>query len=68
MKKIRLSLISWMHYVKLVLRSILFLLVLVFYILGNLDYDPEAKCDHHDHHHGEGHTCGDHGCRNHSCH
>ena len=36
MKKIRLSLISWMHYVKLVLRSILFLLVLVFYILGRV--------------------------------
>ena len=25
-----------------------------------LEYDPEAKCDHHDH--GEGHTCGEHGC------
>jgi len=39
---------------------------------GNLNYDPEAKCDHHDHHHGEGHTCGDHGCgsncADHSCH
>ena len=21
-----------------------------------LEYDPEAKCDHHDHEHGEGHT------------
>jgi predicted Fe-Mo cluster-binding NifX family protein len=30
-----------------------------------LEYDPEAKCDHHDHEHGEGHTCGDHGCGNH---
>ena len=27
-----------------------------------LEYDPEAKCDHHDHEHGEGHTCGEHGC------
>ena len=38
------------------------------FLEDNLDYDPEAKCDHHDHHHGEGHTCGDHGCGNHSCH
>ena len=29
---------------------------------GSLAYDPNAKCDHHDHQHGEGHTCGDHGC------
>lgn len=35
---------------------------------GELNYDPEAKCDHHDHHHGEGHACGDHGCGSHSCH
>ena len=32
------------------------------FVAGNLAYDPNAKCDHHDHHHGEGHTCGDHGC------
>ncbi len=38
------------------------------FIAGNLLYDPEAKCDHHDHHHGQGHTCGDHGCTGHSCH
>ena len=30
------------------------------YLNGKLNYDPNAKCDHHDH--GEGHTCGDHGC------
>lgn len=30
------------------------------YLNGKLDYDPDAHCDHHDH--GEGHTCGDHGC------
>ncbi|MBQ3496551.1 MAG: NifB/NifX family molybdenum-iron cluster-binding protein [Oscillospiraceae bacterium] len=29
---------------------------------GNLAYDPDAKCDHHDHHHGEDHACGEHGC------
>ncbi|MBQ5315344.1 MAG: NifB/NifX family molybdenum-iron cluster-binding protein [Oscillospiraceae bacterium] len=33
---------------------------------GKLIYNPDAKCDHHDH--GEGHTCGEHGCGNHSCH
>ena len=36
---------------------------------GNLGYDPNVHCDHHDHEHSEeGHTCGDHGCGNHSCH
>ena len=34
---------------------------------GTLGFNPNVKCDHHDHH-GEGHTCGDHGCGNHSCH
>ena len=32
------------------------------FVAGNLAYDPDAKCDHHDHHHGEGHSCGEHGC------
>ena len=27
---------------------------------GALQYDPDARCDHHDHHHGEGHDCGHH--------
>ena len=31
-------------------------------IAGNLAFNPDVHCDHHDHHHGEGHTCGDHGC------
>ena len=31
---------------------------------GNLAYDPEARCDHHDH--GE-HTCGEHTCGEHGC-
>ena len=36
---------------------------------GNLGYDPNVHCDHHDHERGEaGHTCGDHGCGKHSCH
>ena len=36
-------------------------------IAGELAFDPNVQCDHHDHH-GEGHTCGDHGCGgNHHC-
>lgn len=35
---------------------------------GNLTFNPDVKCNHHDHNHGEGHTCGDHGCGSHSCH
>ena len=38
-------------------------------LTGNLGYDPNVHCDHHDHAHGEGgHTCGDHGCGHHGCH
>ena len=33
---------------------------------GTLGFTPNVTCDHHDHH-GEGHTCGDHGC-GHNCH
>ena len=33
---------------------------------GELDFNPNVKCDHHDHH-GEGHSCGSHGCGHHSC-
>lgn len=29
---------------------------------GELAYDPEAKCSHHSHAHGEGHDCGSHTC------
>ena len=29
-------------------------------LAGVLDFDPNARCDHHDHEHGEGHTCGSH--------
>ena len=32
-------------------------------IAGNLDFDPDVHCEHHDHEHGgENHSCGDHGC------
>ncbi len=27
------------------------------FVAGNLDYDPETCCDHHDHDHEEGHEC-----------
>ena len=33
---------------------------------GNLAYDPDAKCDHHDHE--AGHECGNHGCGGGNCH
>ena len=36
-------------------------------IAGELAFNPDVRCNHHDHHHGEGHTCGDHGCGSHSC-
>lgn len=32
------------------------------YLQGKLTYNPGVHCDHHDHEHGEGHTCGEHGC------
>lgn len=36
------------------------------YISGRLNFNPDVKCSHHDHEHGEGnHTCGEHGCGNH---
>ena len=36
------------------------------FVAGKLIYNPDAKCDHHDH--GEGHNCGEHSCGSHSCH
>ena len=33
---------------------------------GKLDFNPDVRCDHHDHH-GEGHICGSHGCGSHTC-
>ena len=38
------------------------------FINDTLDYNPDVKCSHHEHSHGEGHTCGEHGCGRHSCH
>ncbi len=37
------------------------------FLAGGLDYNPNVRCDHHDHEHDHGHTCGDHGCGSHSC-
>lgn len=37
-------------------------------IAGNLDFDPDVHCEHHDHeHNGETHSCGDHGCGHGHC-
>ena len=32
------------------------------FVEGKLEYNPDVRCNHHDHHHGENHTCGEHGC------
>ena len=32
------------------------------FVSGNLAFNPNVQCNHHDHSHSEGHTCGDHGC------
>lgn len=33
------------------------------FVAGNLAFDPNVHCDHHDHKHGsKEHTCSDHGC------
>ena len=37
-------------------------------LAGQLEFNPNVRCNHHDHHHGEGHTCGDHGCGSGHCH
>ena len=37
------------------------------YLAGALEYNPNVQCNHHDHHHGEGHVCGSHGCGSDHC-
>ena len=38
------------------------------FLANDLGYNPNVKCDHHDHEHSEGgHSCGDHGCGTHNC-
>ena len=34
---------------------------------GELNYDADVRCEHHDHHHGAEHACGEHGCGGHTC-
>jgi len=36
------------------------------FLEGKLDYNPDIKCNHHEHE--EGHNCGSYGCGNHGCH
>lgn len=37
-------------------------------LADNLSFNPNVKCNHHDHEHGEGgHQCGEHGCGSHTC-
>lgn len=37
-------------------------------LAGTLGYDPNVRCDHHDHAYGAGgHACGTHGCGAHGC-
>ena len=35
-------------------------------LAGQLVFNPNVRCDHHDH--GHDHSCGNHGCGSHSCH
>ena len=38
-------------------------------LAGNLGFNPDVQCSHHNQKHGDGgHTCGSHGCGNHGCH
>ena len=43
-------------------------------LMNSLGYNPNVRCDHHDHEHGNGehncgeHSCGTHNCSSHSCH
>jgi len=36
------------------------------FLNGTLSYNPNVRCNHHDHE--QGHSCGSHGCGSHSCH
>lgn len=31
-------------------------------LAGKLSFNPNVRCDHHNHEHGNGHTCGSHSC------
>ena len=34
---------------------------------GRLVYDPDVRCNHHDHEHHHGGECGSHDCKDHHC-
>jgi len=37
-------------------------------LMNSLGYNPNVRCDHHDHEHGNGeHNCGEHNCSTHNC-
>ena len=38
--------------------------VVELFLCSALQFDPNARCNHH----GHGHSCGSHGCGSHSCH
>ena len=39
------------------------------YLAGELNYNPNVKCNHHGEHHHHGESCGSHGCgSDHHCH
>ena len=38
------------------------------FLKGELAYNPNVQCNHHDHNHGEGHNCGEHSCGGHCGH
>ena len=37
------------------------------FLADKLAFNPDVRCNHHDHHHGEDHHCGSHGCGSHTC-
>lgn len=38
------------------------------FLANNLNYNPDVKCNHHDHEHGDTHhICGNHGCGHENC-
>lgn len=30
------------------------------FLEGKINYNPDVQCSHHEHHHGEGHSCSEH--------
>ena len=37
------------------------------FLAQTLARNSNPTCDHHDHEHGDGHSCGNHGCGSHTC-